>query len=256
MLRRIYFSTKSFLSSILFPRICVGCGSDIRWICDECLKTIDIIKQPFCPECRRVTEMGEFCENCRSRYDLDGIFICANFEDGVLKEAVHHFKYNYISDSGGILGKLLSGKLISVRQKDKNKIIPDFDVVVPVPLHKKRLRQRGFNQAEVLARVICRDTRPCVSTGDKMVLDNKILVRKKYTIPQAELGREKRLENLKDVFEFVGIDSYQSLRTIQDKNILLVDDITTTGATLEECAKVLKKNGAKKVWGIVLAKGK
>lgn len=246
MIKRAYFFTKSFIASLLFPRICVGCGKDIRWICDYCLQTIDIIKQPFCPECRRPSESGEFCENCRSRFNLDGIFICANFSEGVLKEAIHQFKYNGISDIGGILGKIMVGKL-NYESRIKNHEL-SFDLVIPVPLHKKRLRQRGFNQSEILARCICRDigrdARPCVSTG--------ALKRIKYTIPQAELDREQRLGNLKNVFEF----SVGTIGSVTQKNILLVDDITTTGSTLEECAKVLKQNGARNVWGIVLAKGK
>lgn len=250
MLKRYYFFIKSFLSSLLFPRICVGCGKDIRWICDECLKTIDIIREPFCPECRRPTLAGEFCENCRSRFALDGIFICANFGEGVLKEAIHQFKYNSIADIGGVLGKIMIGKmknyessLGSTRDKRIMNQEWEFDLVVPVPLHKKRLRERGFNQSEILARAICRD--------GHFVLAKNILIRKKYTTPQMELDREQRLENLKDVFEFVGDNDF-----LKNKNILLVDDVTTTGATLEECAKILKQNGAEKVWAIVLAKGK
>ncbi|HRY59978.1 MAG TPA: ComF family protein [Patescibacteria group bacterium] len=248
MLKDIYIILRNFLFDLLFPCCCLGCGAEGSWICQQCLKTIDIIKQPFCSECRRSTSYGEFCDRCKKDFALDGIFICANFNEGVLKEAIHQYKYSFVFDIGEILGKIINGKLnyeLGIMNHELK-----FDMVVPVPLHKKRKAWRGFNQSEVLGKVIAKKS--------NIKIEKKILVRNKYTTPQMELDRDRRLENLKDVFEInnVGIDSYQSLRTIQNKNILLVDDITTTGATLEECAKVLKINGAKSVWAIVLAKGK
>ncbi|MDD5731413.1 MAG: ComF family protein [Patescibacteria group bacterium] len=280
MLKKLYFLSRNFVFDLLFPRTCLGCGVEGQWICGECLKTIDIIKQPFCPECRRPSEAGEFCHFCRGGVSppaLDGIFICANFGEGVLKEVIHHFKYNYIFDIGNILGKMMAGKLRQENKKAKKqentKIprcdqweypqvgppdFPEFDLVISVPLHKKRLRQRGFNQAEILAREIIKMYRSTLRFKAG-ALNQHILVRKKYTTPQAELDREQRLNNLKDVFVFVGNNA--NIRnshgcSLRGKNILLVDDITTTGTTLEECAKVLKLNGARSVWGIVLAKGK
>lgn len=247
MLKCIYIILKEFLFDLLFPRYCFGCGMEGFWICQQCLRTIDIIKQPYCPECRRSTSIGEFCEYCKGGEIpplLDGIFICANFDEGVLKEAIHQYKYNFIFDVGEILGKVVSGKLLSSKLKDKNNIIPDFDIVVPVPLHKKRKAWRGFNQSEVLGKVIAKKL--------NIKIEKNILIRKRYTIPQMELGREQRLNNLKGVFVLGAIHEL----SLRGKNILLVDDITTTGATLEECAKVLKLCGTKKVWAIVLAKGK
>lgn len=268
MLKRVYLLSRSYILDLLFPRYCIGCGEEGAWICMKCLKTIDIIKQPFCPECRRPTSVGEFCDGCRQRFALDGIFICANFGEGVLKEAIHQFKYNHIFDIGEILGRIMAGKISDVRRRGILDVgHQEFDMVVPVPLYKKRLRERGFNQSEILGRKLS-----LIRTNDRewgdMVFKNNILVRKRYTTPQAELDREQRLSNLKDVFEFVG-DRHAcpspgddiNIRnshgcSLRGKNVLLVDDITTTGATLEECAKVLKLNGAQKVWGIVLAKGK
>ena len=248
------------MASLLFPRICLGCGKEARWICNDCLKTIGIIKQPFCPECRRPTEVGEFCSICRGGVSppaLDGIFICANFEEGVLKEAIHQFKYNGISDIGGLLGKIMAGKLKSIPVGAGFKPAPTFNLIIPVPLHRKRLRQRGFNQAEILSRGLINHELSRISHEfhelGKPVLMKNILVRKKYTVPQMELDREQRLNNLKGIFELKNVGAKGFL---QEKNILLVDDVTTTGATLEECARVLKQNGAKSVWGIVLAKGK
>lgn len=252
MLIKIYHSSRKFFLDLLFPRYCLGCRAEGSWICKNCLKTIDIIKQPYCPECRRPTLLGEFCEKCKKDFYLDGIFVCANFGEGALKEAIHQFKYNFVFDIGEILGKVLISKLVSSKLKDKCNITPDFDLIMPVPLHKKRKVWRGFNQAEILGRELSRIKTNYHELG-KMEFINKILVRKRYTTPQMELDREQRLKNLKDVFQ---IEERSSGSSLQEKNILLVDDITTTGATLEECAKVLKNTGAKSVWAIVLAKGK
>uniref|UniRef100_A0A7C4LZP2 ComF family protein n=1 Tax=candidate division CPR3 bacterium TaxID=2268181 RepID=A0A7C4LZP2_UNCC3 len=247
MLKKVYSLLKNGVFDLLFPRFCTGCGVEGSWICSECLKKIDIIKNPFCPECRRLTHIGEFCDACKNEFFLDGILICANFGDGVLKEAIHQFKYEFISDTGDILGKIMAGKIISVLSSKYHVLWGDgleFDFIIPVPLHEKRKRWRGFNQAELLAKKI--------SDSLKIKTKYNVLVRKINTVPQMELDREERLKNLRDVFN-VETNDYSSLR---NKNILLVDDVTTTGATLEECAKLLKNNGAKNVWGIVLAKGK
>jgi len=250
-MKSLYINLKIFLFDLLFPRQCVGCSTEGSWICQECLKGIDIIKQPFCPECRRVTDIGEFCVSCRSRFFLDGIFICANFEDGVLKELVHQFKYNRLFDMGNVLGKILAGKMHFLAHDLEEKEI-DFDFIIPVPLHKKRRVWRGFNQAEVLGRELLHELNISYHEWENMRLMVDILTRKKYTVPQMELDREGRLNNLKNVFTIN--ESYKKI--LENKSILLIDDITTTSTTLEECARVLKDNGAKSVWGLVLAKGK
>lgn len=254
MIKKFYSLIRDFIFDLLFPRQCIGCGDEGEWICSGCLKDIDIIKQPFCPECRRPTVCGEFCEHCKTGFALDGIFICANFDEGVLKEAIHKFKYEFISDIGGVLGKIMVGKIKNLESRIMNQELR-FDFIIPVPLHKKRKAWRGFNQAEVLGKV--------VSERLNIKMEKDSLVRRKYTKPQMELDREGRLKNLKEVFEIVGATgsvAQESGRAngspLQGKNVLLVDDITTTGATLEECAKVLKEKGASSVWGIVLAKGK
>ena len=254
----MFSKIKHFIFDLVFPKNCIGCGEEGDWICEKCLCSIDIIKEPFCPECRKPTMIGEFCEDCSVRggqRPLDGIFICANFGDGVLREMIHQFKYNFIFDIGETLGKIVVGKLKHLSTetlKQENKNIPQFDLIIPVPLYKKRKKWRGFNQAEILGRVICRDLIYQIPDEQNPVFNKNILIKKKNTIQQAELNREERLRNLEGVF----VVETQNFVSLREKNILLVDDITTTGSTLEECARVLKESGAKNVWGIVLAKGK
>ncbi len=256
-MKKYYLYLKKIIFDLFFPKICIGCQKEGSWICSDCLKDIKIIKTPFCPKCRKPTKMGEFCQVspdqakldkqcCGDKFVLDGIMICAKYEEGVLREAVHNFKFNFVFDIGELLGDLMLGKLNKIN-REQPWTFPIFDLIVPIPLHKKRLKYRGFNQSEILAKKI----------ADKfnIKLEAKRLKRIIHTSPQAELDREQRLKNLKNVFEWGNYIGAGRDLPLRGKNILLVDDITTTGATLEECAKVLKKEGADKIWGIVLGKG-
>jgi ComF family protein len=123
---------------------------------------------------------------------------------------------------------------------------------VPVPLHKRKLRERGFNQAELLAKE--------VAEYFSLSLETKALIRKKYTPPQVRTKNHKaRRESLKNAFEISSIFTKKCISEntnfLKEKIIILIDDVTTTGATLFEAAKVLKRAGAKEVWGLVVAKG-
>jgi len=241
LLKKIYFLFCNFVFDLFFPKTCVGCGSEGQWICNKCIKDIEIVREPFCPECRTPTSLGEFCDKCRSQFSLDGVMVCAKFEEGVLREAIHEFKYNFIFDIGEFLGVIMAEKIESFF-KDTQHSFGDVGhlIIVPVPLHKKRIQFRGFNQAEILAGKI--------SSRLNVDLNKKNLKRVLYTSPQAELSREQRLVNVKKSFVWTG-------GSLSEKNILLVDDVTTTGSTLEECAKTLKDAGAEIVWGIVLGRG-
>lgn len=113
-------------------------------------------------------------------------------------------------------------------------------LIIPVPLHPKRLRWRGFNQSEKIADII--------ASNLQIPIDSTSLKRIKFKTPQAKLKKEDRIKNISNNFNWHG-------NKLNQQNIILIDDVTTTGATLNECAKVLKANGAKEVWGLVLANG-
>ena len=123
---------------------------------------------------------------------------------------------------------------------------------MPIPLHKKRLKNRGFNQAELLAKEIAEHYSLCLET--------EILKRKQAIIPQAKIKNHKaRRANIKNIFEidpkFTKKCVVKKQNLLKDKTIILIDDVTTTGATLSEAAKILKRAGTKEVWGLVVAKG-
>jgi ComF family protein len=152
----------------------------------------------------------------------------------VLLEAIHDLKYRGRISAGVDLGNLLTSY---VRQYLP---VQDYDRVIPVPLHKKRIRERGFNQSLLLAKILARNF--------SLTVDFQSLRRRIYTQPQINLGRKERENNVRNAFAVVG------KKAISNSRILLVDDVYTTGSTVKECAKVLIENGAKSVAVATLAR--
>ena len=221
---------------IVFPIECLGCKKEGEWICEECAQKIPINSEPYCLGCKRKTRVGEFCEECKNNYSLNGIFIASDYDNKIIKKAIKTLKYRFVHNISQELAKLLF--LFFSRQPDwiKNKSW----IIIPVPLHKKRLKWRGFNQAEKLSQEFIKHS--------KLEMDVKNLQRIVHTKSQAKLNEVMRKKNILNSLSWQG-------GSLSGKNIIVVDDVTTTGSTLEECAKVLKKAGAETVWGLVVAKG-
>lgn len=214
---------------LLFPRRCVSCGKRGNYICGVCRSRISYTKEQICPVCAKMSVDGMTHFRCRGRYSLDGLFSACRYK-GPIKNSVHILKYRYVSD----LGKELSQLIASCFQLKLN-----FDFILPVPLSSTRKRERGFNQAEVIAYGL--------SEIWSLPLGNRMLFRTKNTLPQADLKIEERRENIKGAF-FAG-------EGIKNKRIALIDDVSTTRFTLTEAGKTLKRAGASFVFGIVLAHG-
>jgi ComF family protein len=226
---------KDFFLDLIFPKFCVGCKKEGEWFCISCKKKIIYIKSPACPYCNRLTKAGQLCSRCREKSALTGVIISAYYENGPLKEAIHTLKYDGVFDLKYDLSQLLI-KAINFRKLEKKFIL------IPVPLHKIRKAERGYNQTELLVDEISKEI-------GFPIIKNKLL-RIKNKAPQITLSGAERRNNVKGIFKFNG-----GAEKIKNKNIILVDDVFTTGSTLEECAKILRENGAKEVWGLVLAKG-
>lgn len=234
---------------IIYPPRCPTCGkflSDERpcaeeranYFCRACYSDFREIASPLCPICSTPffygLEEDHLCEEClRKRPFYDAALAPYHYE-GTLMKAIHQFKYGakvFLADS---LGPLLSQ--FAQRHVKASKDI----LTIPVPLHPKRLRERGFNQSLLLARHL--------ADGLDTELDFLSLRRVKYTLPQTGLGKEERRKNVRSAFRLV------NPKAVKGKLILLVDDVATTGNTLNECARVLKRSGAKKVLCLVLAR--
>lgn len=226
---------KSYFLDLVFPKFCVGCGKEGEWLCEICQHKILMVKTQVCPDCGRVSQFGQYCPRHQKRWGLSGIIVAAYYEEGPIKEAIHNLKYNDILEL-----KILLGEILTQALKDNRKLGP-FIFMTAVPLHFWRRAQRGYNQSELLGDYVANKLR--------LPKNFQILRKIRQTKPQVKLGGKKRLENLKNSFIF------NKKINIRGRTIIIVDDVTTTGTTLNECAKVLRRAGAKRVWGLVVAKG-
>ena len=218
---------------------CLECGKQEEWLCGNCLSKIKTVDEQLCPLCERaITPDGRICFACKKRSPLDGLLVCASYKEKTVSRAVHNFKYRFISDLSVPLGKIMTKKILS-----SSLPLPDF--LLPVPLHSRRLRWRGFNQAELLAGIISKNLTP----GMEIPIPQNVLVRRKYTSSQMKIKNlQQRKRNIENAF------LVRDPRSIKGKTIFLIDDVATTGATLFECAKTLKTKGAREVFAIVIAR--
>lgn len=223
-----------YLLDLIYPKECVGCGREGFWLCPKCQKEIIAIKLAYCPNCKTLNDDGRFCKNCRPKYKLSGIKISGHYKFGPLREAIHRYKYDGIFELEDYFRPLLIARL-------KNNLPQGDKIVVPIPLYYKKEMKRGFNQAERLGKIISQEF--------NLPLETKALTRAKETEAQMSLKKKERRENIAGAFRVI------TKNKIKNKTVLLVDDVATTGLTLNEAAKVLLEAGAKKVWGVVIAQG-
>lgn len=230
------------LLDLLYPPHCALCGRRIEvetsgeraLFCEACLDTIPLPPADRCPICSHPMSGRVFCPNCEERHwHLASIVPACRFEGGV-RDMIHRFKYGRDITLARPLGKLMERALRDTRISGKT-----FDCLVPVPLHPLRERERGFNQAAMLAHRLSR------STG---IPGHDLLKRILPTERQAGCDRSHRMENLRGAFSL-------RLPVPRDGKLLLVDDVSTTGATLDACAALLKEGGAGEVCAIVVARG-
>ncbi len=220
------------LVDFIFPKKCVGCGKFGEYFCSKCFSKIEYVENPVCPVCQRQAVGGRTHPKCQTRYSLDGLVVACRYRNPV-KVAIQKVKYRWVYDIEKVLVDLLATQIYKFA-------IPQKVILVPVPLHKKRKNWRGFNQAEILAKDLSKKFK---------VNYSEILIRSRETKTQVGLKRDERKENVRGAFELRrGAD-------VSGRNVILVDDVYTSGATMAECAKVLKKSGAKSVWGMAVALG-
>ena len=215
---------------LLFPLECFGCSKEGEVFCSTCLKELPRLRPPFCRLCCQ-PGIDSPCASCQALpLSVDGIrapFVL----DGVVRRAVHRLKYGNLRAAAPQLGRIMGEQLMSYK-------IPG-QLVVPVPLHPVRLRQRGYNQSDLLAKGVAR------TSG--IPLAKHLLTRTKNTSPQvASQGREQRRSNVDGSFR-CGAD-------LSGVSLILIDDVATTGSTLSACAAALKAAGAISVHALALAR--
>ena len=218
------------LLDLFYPPRCPGCGRVGFTFCDACQARIEPPPAPACIRCGHPAETERLCPTCRETPShLDRIASSAIFAHP-LRDAIHDLKYN----DGRSLARPLGARMaVSWRQGHFA-----ADVIIPVPLHTARLAERGYNQSALLARSLSQEI--------GVPIDETALVRAKATQQQALLKAVERRENVKDAFSCRG--------GVSGKRVVLVDDVCTTGSTLEACAVALRAAGAAGVWAFTLAR--
>lgn len=216
---------------LIFPPTCGGCKvAGVRW-CGNCQQEINRIVPPICKICGQVSRTNSICQRCRTTPPhYKAVRAWAEFE-GPLRNAIHDLKYR--KNIG--LGASLAQHLVNLFQEYNWPI----DIVVPVPLGKQRLRHRGYNQAALLAQPLAYEL--------QLPYNPRVLRRVRETQSQTELSFAERLENVKDAFMATN-------DAIQDKRVLVIDDVTTSGSTINACSDALMKAGTKAVFGLTLAR--
>lgn len=227
MLINFYQTIKQFILDIIFPIECLGCQREGVWLCEDCAEKI-----PLKNEYLRL----------QNNSSLDGLIVAATYENEIVQEAIHILKYKYVENLAKPLGQMLAKTLASLDKKHGLHILEGSSktYLLPVPLHRKRFLERGFNQSELIAREF--------NQHFNFQLKTNILKRQRHTMPQVKLKGQERKENVKNAFSVKNWN-------FPAKNVIILDDVATTLSTLEECAKVLKQAGAHKVWGLVVARG-
>jgi ComF family protein len=222
------------LLDLLLPPHCVNCKATNSWLCQNCLNRIAFITTEICERCGApaASPQPEFCVYCQGfpLHYIDGIRAASIFEDNPIRSVIHDLKYHNHQAISTVLATMLADAY--------RRYALAVDVLIPVPLHPSRLKERGYNQSELLARRLGNLLHLPVSTT--------ILHRTKKTASQVTLGVDERRKNVADAF--------CSAQTILHQKILLVDDVCTTGSTLDACAMALKAGGAASVWGLTVAR--
>ena len=230
----------SRLIGFVFPPQCVICerlhDNPDYFICSHCRQSLLKYDSPFCPECNQKLDFGEeHCLICRTRSPISKVVAVGDFND-ILRPLIHAYKYHGVVPIGDFLGDLLTEQFREFDLAEK------YDLIIPIPLHHSRERMRGFNQSRIIAH--------CLAENLGLECDSNSLKRIKKTRTQTGLNRQQRIDNIRDAFALNADITFEGL------NIILVDDVTTTGATAIESAKILKQAGAGNITlGVIASAG-
>jgi ComF family protein len=216
---------KKFLTDIFFPKFCFGCQKENFYLCDDCESLIEI---------------SDYHKAFKTK-NLNDLYFATEYKHPLIKKIVQSFRYEpLVKELKKPLANLLTNsfKLLDIAPHFCKK--PSEFVLIPIPLEKRRLKWRGFNQAQEIAKEL--------SISLQIPLLNNALIKIKHTVPQVKLLENERKKNM------IGVFSCQNIQKTYNKSVLLVDDIYTTGSTMEEAAKILKKSGIKKIIGMTIAR--
>ncbi|MEX0869859.1 MAG: ComF family protein [Candidatus Spechtbacterales bacterium] len=230
---------KNFFVELLFPSSCYGCKKPGTYLCKKCHTALDAFPHPLCLHCSKRAPFGVLNKQCSKELGLERLFVCAPYKNDILNRMIKDLKYK----GSFKLSRPLASFMCRYLKKEAyaKEITTHTDIVLPVPMHVKKQKLRGYNHAEHLARDI--------SEILSIPYAHNIIKKHKKTISQVEAGNlAEREKNLTGSF------SVPESSLVKNKIVLLIDDVATTGSTLKECAEVLRRSGAKEVWALTLAK--
>ena len=218
----------------------------ITCLCPDCLAKLTTVESPLCTCCglpfNNRQDQDHYCGDCLEFGQEFGIARAPLVYDRIVTAVIHCFKYKGKIQLARPLGELLLTAFIRFWDPDS------IDMIMPVPLHSSRLRQRGFNQASLLIRNWYRIADRISYDLSSIRIEGDILIRTSPTVPQSALGRDQRSRNIKNAF------GLHREKKIKGKKILLIDDVYTTGATVSECGRLLLNRGAEQVDVLTLAR--
>jgi len=233
-LRSTITATLSGVLDLIYPPYCLVCekaGSD--YLCSDCLADVALIEPPMCRRCGTPSERI-ICVECSSRDFAFERSASVGVYEGPLRAAIHALKF----DGHGVVARPLAD--LMARRFSLTGLMREIDTVVPVPVHRSRIVRRGYNHAEELGRLFCDQT--------GLGFEPRFLRKRKRTRDQVDLSADRRLENLRGSFVCPRAEP------VRGRRVLVIDDIFTTGATLDEAARALRSAGASAVFGFTLAR--
>lgn len=234
----LFEGVQKLVIEIFFPKFCLGCGKWGKYLCENCKKKIRIIKVPICPYCAKRTSDGFTHPLCGAlEVRLDGLKSLFYFSPP-FPSMISSLKYRFATEMMPEITELMTEMLVA----SISSYVGKNAIFVPIPLHGLREKNRGFNQAELIANLIAEKC--------GFLVEINLLKRIKNTPPQVKTkSREKRLANLLGAFAV----SREVVNKVSNKTIVLVDDVWTSGATMKEATRVLKKAGVGRVLALTLA---
>jgi competence protein ComFC len=236
-LKPLFIDIKTFVLDTLFPISCLACEKECgEFICADCRMWLKKLEFQRCIVCQKAAPFGKTHPGCVTPHCADGLVSFYDYHDENVAQIIIKGKYNFIPKTFEILAEITAQK-IKIERPDLT-VANSYELAY-IPLHATRHRWRGFNQAEVLCRALSKELNLPIAD---------VLHRKKATKTQKDLKKEARLTNVSGAFEL------KPQADVHGKNLILVDDVTTTGATLLEAAKVLKRNGTSCVWCLTVAR--